>query len=345
MSHIHTYLSDLVSHIKDFQCIVHENSRFLIVGHTRPDGDCLWSMLGLWRWLENQGKEVHYTASRSHNKSLDRVRWSDTIQYFEWNLTYSLDPSCEVVIFVDHSSQSQWSDMLEMMSEYSGNKIKVCIDHHLKASLDVDCKIVDESSSSACELLWETLQYIDASYIDQDIANLCLLWLITDTWWSSGLQREKDSIRSFENALDMIRQGADKSYIINKLTRISLDEFRFTQSMFEKVYFFDHGARTRAQESDWTSYHLDSDACFWIRRILTSVEDLDIIATFTIIEWKLYGSLRTTNGKNVQRIAEHFWWGGHLLAAGFKLADRYYTVDDIQSTIIPTINDLILQQT
>lgn len=344
MSHVDSYLSSFIRAIQDFQDIVQNNHTFLIVGHTKPDGDCLWSMIGLWTWLGKQGKSVYYTASRNHSCTLDRVWWSDQIQYFEWNLTYELESSCQVVIFVDHSSQGQWSDMKESMMHYCSNKITVCLDHHLKASLVVDCLIVDESSSSACELLWEILQYIDPSFIDEKIASLCLLWLITDTGWSSGLKREKDSIRSFENALDMIRNGADKSFIINKLTRISLDQLSFTKIMFDRIYFFDHGIRIRAQESDWIDYHLDSDALFLIQSIMKSVENMDIVAVFTIIEGKLYGSLRTTNGINVQYIAEYFGWGWHTLAAGFRLVDKIYTRDDIQSTLIPTINNLILQQ-
>ena len=38
--------------------VIRENKTFCIVGHIRPDGDCVGSQLGLARALHNEGKKV-----------------------------------------------------------------------------------------------------------------------------------------------------------------------------------------------------------------------------------------------------------------------------------------------
>ena len=37
---------------------IHESRTFCIVGHVRPDGDCIGSQLGLTLALRNEGKKV-----------------------------------------------------------------------------------------------------------------------------------------------------------------------------------------------------------------------------------------------------------------------------------------------
>lgn len=346
MSHVETYLSAFVPQIKQFDQIITDHTTFLIIGHSHPDGDCLWSMLWLGRRLEKQGKKVQYTASRSHASSLDRVWWSEKISYFVDNSDYERYES-EVVILIDHSSYGQRSDaQLYFLEHITGDQTIVCIDHHLDANVQTHCSLIDESSSSACELVRELLDYLDPThtFVDDTIASCCFLWLITDTGASSWFVREKDSIRTFENALGMIKAGAQKSMIIEKLNRFPLNQLLFTKMMFDRMQSFDHGVRVCIEEKDRLSYGLDQDASSQIQSLMSSVEDLDIIVVCKIVDGSLHGSLRTTNDINVQSIAKQFGWWGHRLAAWFRLNDRQYTLDDIKQTIIPTINARFTQQ-
>lgn len=73
MTHIRTYASQFMPQLAEFKTIINSNSSFLLVGHSRPDGDCLGSMLALGHWIEKQGKHVYYTASRNHVPSLNWV--------------------------------------------------------------------------------------------------------------------------------------------------------------------------------------------------------------------------------------------------------------------------------
>lgn len=340
-----TYLSSLQSQIDQFHDLVKSHQTFLIIGHSNPDGDCLGSMLGLGRWLEKQGKEVRYTASRQHSPSLNRVWWSDRISYVTNNPWYTRFDS-DVIICIDHSSYSQRSDAQSYFQEHITNQIIVCIDHHLDASIVCQYSLIDTSASSATELLRELLNYLDPhkEYIDSTIASLCYLGLVTDTWWSWWFMREKNSIRSFENALSMIKAWAEKPLIINKLNTLTQNDIEFIKLCFTKIQYFEHGIWYVVSEEERLQFGLDAENLHRFSSIIKKIENQDVIVCFTLIEGKVYGSIRTTNAINVQRIAKAFggWW--HLLASGFRLTDQVYTPELIASQIIPRINELLDQQ-
>jgi len=54
-------LSEIIDRILE---IIREHKTFCIVGHVRPDGDCIGSQLGLALALLNEGKNSHSLESR-----------------------------------------------------------------------------------------------------------------------------------------------------------------------------------------------------------------------------------------------------------------------------------------
>lgn len=180
MTHIETYTPQFIPQIKKLQTIIQNNESFLLVGHSKPDGDCLGSMLALGHWIEKQGKQVHYTASRAHVPSMNWVWGSQKLQYFVDNPDYQL-PETQVVIMLDHCASNQRSDLQEILTEYIKDKITVCIDHHVNTPFPTQCSLIDTTSSSASEWVWEILSYLDPQNIDEQIATRCFLGLTTDT--------------------------------------------------------------------------------------------------------------------------------------------------------------------
>lgn len=343
--HSKTYLSKLQPEIDCLFQIISNHQTFLLVGHSNPDGDCMGSMLGLGSWLKNIWKKVSYVASRVHDKSLDRVPWSEQIQYFVDNKYFGLEET-QVVMFLDHNWSRQRSDMETVMTEYIRNRITVCIDHHMEPTLETDCNIIDESSSSCCELIREMLSDRETrgntKHIDPYIATMLYLGLTTDTGGSVGLEYEKDSIRSYENALGMLKHGADKQTIIRQLNTISLPTLQFTITLLQRTRYSKHCIRTRSTKEEIEELRLDGNKAWVAKRLLRQVTGFDVFAKFTLVEWVLYASLRTSNQTDVQRIAAHFGWGWHIYAAGFKLYDKKYTIDDIEAIVVK-IDQLVEQ--
>lgn len=55
-----------------------------------------------------------------------------------------------------------------------------------------------------------------------------------------ALEYEKDPIRSHENALGMLRAGADKKTIIKRLNTITTPQLLFAKLLFERMSFSKH---------------------------------------------------------------------------------------------------------
>ena len=105
---------------------------------------------------------------------------SEKIQYFTDNDNFQL-PDAQVVILLDHCAPNQWSDLQEILTDYIKDKITVCIDHHINTAISTQCSLIDTTSSSASEWVWEILTYLDPQGIDNQIATWCFLGLTTDT--------------------------------------------------------------------------------------------------------------------------------------------------------------------
>ena len=343
MTHINTYTPELIPQIKQFQTIIQENSSFLLVGHTKPDGDCLGSLLALGHWIEKiGGKEVHYTASRSHAPSMNWVWWSEKVQYFTDHESFKL-PEVQVVILLDHCAPNQRSDIQILLSDYIKNKITVCIDHHINTPVPVNCSMVDASSSSACEWLWEILNYLDPEGIDKQIATRCFLGLTTDTGGSVGLEYEKDSVRSFENALGMLKAGADKKSIIQKLNEVTPSQLEYAKKMFGSIHFTKNCLWVVVEWKDIEELGLDTEQAGLAFGLMKKIVGKDVIAKFTHQDNKRYGSLRTATDIDVQQIAASFGGGGHVKAAGFRL-EADYSLKDIEAIMLQIEQKVELQK-
>jgi len=57
----------------------------------------------------------------------------------------------------------------------SNSATKIIIDHHLQANLASALEIIDITSSSCAEFIWELINSIDPHFVNHDIANYCLV--------------------------------------------------------------------------------------------------------------------------------------------------------------------------
>lgn len=349
-SHIEKYLPHLADKIEQLFQIISDNEIFCIVWHSNPDGDCLGSMLWLWETLEQQGKKVQYCASRNHEPSLSsRITDIEKVQYYidrnNTILWLDLDVDTQVIIFVDHNKSNQRSDMKEYMSEFINNKITVCIDHHVSSWPFTGLDIVDETSSSACELIWEILDYRlqhkQEFTITKNIATHLYLWLTTDTGQTVGLEYELDSIRSHENALGMLYAGANKQLIVKKLNEVTPNMIEFAKRAFGRVKHSKHCIRLRSTAVEAQELGLDGEQTKIAFRALKWLVGVKVLIRFRQADNHRYMSLRTATWYNVQEIAAQFggWW--HKVASGVKFENSWSRTEQDLEDIVQKIDDIV----
>ena len=118
-------------------------------------------------------------------------------------------------------------------------------------------KLKDEDASSNCELLLEICHVLWPEQIDSTVATHRLMGLLTDT---GKFEYQKDSIRTFSNASELIRYGADKTnlmkYLFNHAPRGLMD---FMQLVTPRIRFTNHICSIRYTMDEVKGCGLDQD--------------------------------------------------------------------------------------
>lgn len=307
---------------------IDKSKNIAIFWHDNADGDCVWSMLGFGKILENIGKMVSYHTSFDVPNSFDRVKWINKISTeFDFK-------SKDMIVLVDCNNFGRISKFYHMKPDYfdTTNNI-VIIDHHLYDKTVWNINLIDTTSSSCCELIREISKYIfEDKLIDKDIANYLCLGTLTDT---GTFKHEKDTIRTFENVIEMVKKWADKRYLVNNLDKISYKE---------AVYMWEFLSRYKMRWDIWYTYYTEQDLKdygieswkTW-QSIIKRIDDVPISIVFGCKNNKYWWSMRTKSDDiNLSDIASELWWWGHQKAAWFEMDIN----GDFQDWIEKTVDDI-----
>ncbi len=202
--------------------------KIAIFCHENPDGDAIWSMLGLWRILEKQWKDVSYIAPSKPSKVFsfleDFHKIKHTFDYGYYNL----------LIFVDFSDYSRLGDLIKWKQTYFDENETIVFDHH-QWNEEHKNRITskDVHATSTCEIIFENTINIRENYYDSTIATYFYLWLTTD---SGNFRHDENHERIFKNALELIKLGADKKLIVdNLINNKSIWTINFLKVLLERL--------------------------------------------------------------------------------------------------------------
>ncbi|HTU01176.1 MAG TPA: DHH family phosphoesterase, partial [Candidatus Sulfotelmatobacter sp.] len=171
-----------------------------VVGHSRPDGDCIGSQAALARVLAARGSRTLCVNSDSIPRRLGYLaRGLDFMRTDEALLL----PADTVSVFVDCADHARAGERLKArFPSPAGN-----IDHHLSNSEFAAINIVDNASAATCEVLAGL--FIDAGLpIDAGSAAALFAGIMTDT---GGFRFNSTSQRSFVLAGELVARGASPS--------------------------------------------------------------------------------------------------------------------------------------
>ncbi|HEV2209022.1 MAG TPA: bifunctional oligoribonuclease/PAP phosphatase NrnA [Verrucomicrobiae bacterium] len=285
---------------------------FCVVGHIRPDGDCVGSQLGLTLALKNEGKKVHC--------------WNeDTIpQKYEF-----LDPDhlfqkpkpgqrFDCVIATDAASFERLGSVGTCVGQ---RKLLMNIDHHESNTRYGDLNWVSPHEPSTGELIFRLLKAARWP-ITKRIADCLFAAVSTDT---GSFQYSTTRPGTFHTAAELVRRGAD-------LAKISDEVY--------ESYPLCRARLLRHVYSHFRLAHQNQIAWFWLRKAdfaragadssdseglidhIRAIAPVVVACVFEEIEPNLTRiSLRSKSDKvNVNDIAAQFGGGGHPAAAGARIA-------------------------
>ncbi|MEK6793635.1 MAG: DHH family phosphoesterase [Spirochaetota bacterium] len=315
--------------ISDISACIAKHDRFTVVGHYNPDVDCVTSTLVMGLALSALGKKsVMVNADAMHKRLatipfIDRMIFSYDVNKLETN---------GVLIVVDAGDINRIGTLYEYKHLFDD---VIFIDHHVLRCEGGTLTYVDETASSAVELVNELFALHAPGTIRNELATLVYAGIASDTGFFCFRNTNERSLRT---AADMIEAGADVEAVDGMLNRV-MDEndFHLLSKLLLQVRSFDNGTivySVQRTENPGESY---ADFCVspidYVMRVRTVRVGFVVRETERI--WRV--SMRSRGGVNVRAIAESFGGGGHVKAAGCEFEKSKYDLNGIIETVTARI--------
>ncbi len=298
--------------------VIREHGTFCIVGHIRPDGDCIGSQLGLALALKNEGKRI---TVWNQDSIPQKYKFLNAEGLFE---KPKRGEKFDCVIATDCASFERLGKAGECIGD---RKILVNIDHHQSNPRYGDVNWVSPREPSTGELIYRLIK-VARWPITKPIADLLFTAISTDT---GSFQYPNTRPGTFHAGAELVTRGAnlakicDEVYQSYPLSRAKLlkhvySKFRLTADN-QIAWFW-------LKKSDFARTGSESDDTEGLIDHIRAIEPVVVACVFEEIEPELTRiSLRSKNAKvNVNEIAAQFGGGGHPAAAGARIAGKPLSV-------------------
>ncbi len=286
-----------------------EHDNYTILSHRRPDGDTIGSTAALCLGLRQLGKTAHVL----YNEEV-----SPRFQWLHEGLTKPEAEAEDCIVSVDVASPS----MLPKAFEHLLGKISLRIDHHSSATSFTDVELVDGTSASCAEVVWDVLEVMGVR-MDQPIAEAVYVGLSTDT---GCFRYSNTTAHTFATAARCAEAGA-RVYELNQelFETNTLGRLRMQAWIVDHMKLLKNGemaviAIPKAVEEQLGVTEDDMDNISSFPRTVAGVCMAATLRQTAEGDTKM--SVRAVPGYDATRVTVAFGGGGHKGAAGasFKLS-------------------------
>ncbi|MDR0902838.1 MAG: bifunctional oligoribonuclease/PAP phosphatase NrnA [Opitutaceae bacterium] len=284
--------------------------RIAVVGHARPDGDCIGSQIALARVLRARGHEVVCVNGDPVPRRLQYLVGDMPVV-----LTADTPPGDWTAIFVDCADHMRGGARARKRFPAPA----AVIDHHLSNTGFSACDIIDATSAAACEIL-AGLFLDNAIDIDPATARALYAGIVTDT----GMFRFNSTTRrTFMLAAELVARGASPSEAGYEIyERESPGKLRLLQRFLESLSFECGGRVCIGLLPDGVFEQTGADAED-TEGLVDYARCIDGVDIGVLVEERAGAVKASFRAKNpafrVDQIAAQFGGGGHACAAGLNL--------------------------
>jgi phosphoesterase RecJ-like protein len=291
--------------------LVRAHRRFLLVGHVRPDGDCLGAQAALARVLAALGKEAWIV-----NADPPEPRYA----YLARDVRYGVHiggelPRHDVAVLLDFCELARTGPMESALAAHPSKKLVV--DHHVAPGTAWwDEAYVDVRASATGILVRRMARELGVA-LDAVAARGVLTSLVTDTGWFKYSNTDAETLAT---AAEMAELGADPSALYAALHQRQPPGHppALARALGRLVY---HASGRLAVVdvplADGDAGALDTDEVLDILRSVERVEVVLLLREMASGGVKL--SARSKTDFDVHALARRFGGGGHRKAAGATL--------------------------
>lgn len=283
-----------------------------IVGHVRPDGDCIGSELGLALALRHQGKKVVCWNEDEMPRKLAFLDPDTLLQKPRPGQKF------DCVIATDCASFERLGTVGPCIQQ---RKLFINIDHHPSNTRYGDVNWISAKEASTGELIFRLLQSANWP-VTPAIANCLFTAISTDT---GSFQYASARPATYYAGGKLVERGADLAKVCHEVYQsYPLSRVRLLKHVFNhfRLTHDDQIAYFWLKRSDYTRTGAIPDESEGLIDHIRAIEPVVVACLFEEIDTDLIRiSLRSKSEQiNVNEIARQFGGGGHSAAAGARLA-------------------------
>ncbi|MCR6656590.1 MAG: bifunctional oligoribonuclease/PAP phosphatase NrnA [Opitutus sp.] len=284
-----------------------------VVGHARPDGDCIGSQIAVAGVLRAKGFNVVCVNADPVPRRLEFLvsemkflRTDDVLQ----------DPTDYAAIFVDCADHARPGERLKARFP----RPLANIDHHLSNTGYAEFNLVDSASAATCEILAGVFTDCDMP-VDAATAQGLYTGILTDTGQFRFTSTTK---RTFLLAADLLQYGANPTQAGYELyERESVGKLKLLQHYLSSLTM-ECGGRLCIGVLAPGIFERTGTTAEDTEGLVDYARSIDGVDVGVLIEERPDGSVKASlRGKDpvyrLDRIAAQFNGGGHACAAGLNL--------------------------
>ena len=293
----------------------------VILTHQSPDGDCIGAGFALKDLLEALGKRSRVLCSDEFPKRYDFMTSVGSGEEFE----------PKTVIAVDIADPQ----LMGNLRETYGNKVQLCIDHHISNVGYAEKTLLNAGASATCELIYELADAMKIQMSDH-----CAACIYTGIATDTGcFKYECTTARCHEIAAELMKSHKLKYAKINRemfdvksIGRLKME--RIVTDLME--YYLDNRLTMICITSDiLNEQHVDANDLDGCASIPLQVEGVEVGVTIkekSENEYKV--SMRSANDVNVSAICQTLGGGGHIKAAGCLVKG---TLEEVKDAVVEAV--------
>jgi phosphoesterase RecJ-like protein len=284
--------------------------RVVVVGHARPDGDCIGSQVALARLLRARGIDAVCCNPDAVPRRLEFLVTDTPFVPLAVALTEG-----RVAIFVDCADRNRATEAFAAAFPAPlGN-----IDHHLSNPGYAAINLVDTASAATAEILAGLAR--DAGLTtDPATANALLTGIATDT---GQFRFAATGARTFRLAADLVEAGADAAAMgLQLYERETFGKMQLLQRFLASLETFAHGRVCLGLLPDgiYAETGTSVEDTEGLVDYARSIEGVEIGVLVEVRGEAIKASLRAKDPAfRVDRLAALFGGGGHACAAGLNV--------------------------
>ncbi len=295
--------------------LIRSSDRVVVMGHRQSDLDSLGSAVALAAAIRNMGKDAVVAVHRRDTMAGDLYdRFAQ-----EGKGSIFAEPEAVIDTMTNRSllivTDTHSAVMLDSQALFETASRVAIIDHHRRVVNHIQNAALsyhEPSSSSACELVTELLQYMEGASIGRPEAEALLSGIMLDTRnfvLNTG-------VRTFEAAAYLRRLGAD-TVAVKKLFSGGLEMYRQKCALVSTATVY-NGTAIVVTDADYTANRaVPAQAA----DELLSIQGVKGAFVLCRAGREVIVSARSYGDCNVQLIMESLGGGGHLTMAGAQLKD------------------------